>query len=442
MTMRNTLLWLVALFLLAGCGVRYYPTPPTPPSEEEVIAANGAEDSVVGSGGVNAPEHLDKPHVILISFDGFRADYLDRVEAPNFERVAREGVRAEGLISVFPSKTFPAHYSIATGMYPDAHGIVSNRFYDPERDATYSIGDRESVMDGTWYRGEPIWVTAEKQGMVAASYFWVGSEADVQGIRPTIWKEFDGRVPNEARVDSVLAWLQLPVERRPHMITLYFSDVDGAGHRHGPDAPEVDEAILRVDAALGRLLDGLDGLPAVRDRVYTILVSDHGMAEYWTESAVAIDDIIDMTGIRMPDSGPVAQLHVEGGPARAREVRDALNAGIEHGEAFLRHEVPAHLHYREDPRIGDVVVRMAEHWQIRLRDRLPTSGGGTHGWDPTIPSMHGIFLASGPRIRQGTRIPAFEMVDIYPFIAEVLGLRPGPEVQGSPAHLPKLILEY
>jgi len=397
-------------------------------------------DTAVGSGGVNAPEHVASPYVILISFDGFRPDYMDRVETPNFDRVAAEGVQAEGLIAVYPTKTFPNHYTIATGMYPENHGIVSNSFYDPERYATYSIGDRESVMDGSWYRGEPIWVTAETQGMVAASFFWVGSEADVMGVRPTIWKPYDGRIPNEARVDSALTWLQLPPERRPHMITLYFSDVDSRGHRHGPDAPEVDEAVRHVDAVLGRLLDGLDQLP-IRDEVYLVLVSDHGMASYSPETAVAIDEIIDMDGIRMPDSGAAANLHVDGGIEAAEQVRDALNAGLEHGRAYLREEVPERLSYRADPRIGDVVIIMDEHWQIRTSDRMPSSAGGTHGWDPTLPSMHGIFLARGPGIRAGATIQAFEAIEIYPLLAEVLGLEPGTDVDGRDGWLRGLVME-
>ncbi len=386
------------------------------------------------TGGVNAAEHLESPYVILISFDGFHPSYFGRVDTPAFDRVMAEGARAQALIPVFPTKTFPNHYSIVTGMYAQSHGIVSNSFYDPERGATYSIGDRESVMDGTWYRGEPIWITAETQGMVAASYFWVGSEADIHGIQPTIWKPYDGRIPNEVRVDSVLAWLDLPEANRPHIITLYFSEVDSAGHRHGPDSPEVDAAIVNVDAALGRLLDGLDRL-AVADQVYVLIVSDHGMAAFDPENAVAFESLVDMTGITVGDSGPVANLHVEGGSQAAVAVRDQINAGLQHGRAYLRSEVPVEYHYRSDPRIGDVVIIMQEGFQIRSEDRMPRSAGGTHGWSPSYESMHGIFLARGAGIRAGHTIGPVDVVEIYPMLTEILGLAPGPDIEGREGYL-------
>jgi predicted AlkP superfamily pyrophosphatase or phosphodiesterase len=191
---------------------------------------------------VNRPSQQQKPYVVLVSFDGFRADFLDRFAAPNFQRVIRQGARATSLMPVFPSLTFPAHYSIATGMYSERHGIVGMSFFDSSRGETFSYQDA-SAVDGTWYRGEPIWVTAEKQGMVTATCFWPGSEAAMQGVRPTYWKKYDASLPNDARVDAVIEWLRLPAEKRPHLVTLYFPDVDGAGHRFGHDSPEVEAAV-------------------------------------------------------------------------------------------------------------------------------------------------------------------------------------------------------
>lgn len=426
-----TMIRLGSALLVLGCS-RAMPSPATSgqPRPQPIATA---------SGGTNRPDHLDKSYVILISFDGFRADYLDRYAAPNFQRVAHRGVRARALIPVFPSKTFPNHYSIVTGQYPERHGIVGNRFYDPARKQAYALGNATDVKDGSWYRGEPIWVTAEKQGMVSASYFWAGSEADIEGIRPTIWKPYDPTVPNASRVDSVLAWLGKPAEQRPHLVTLYMNDVDNAGHSHGPDDPRIGAAILAVDSALGRLVDGIERLP-FSSRVYLILVADHGMASVSPQTTIAIESLIDTTGVRLGDIGPNANLHVAAGRSHARRLRDTLNLNLRNGRAYLRSEVPKRLKYRDDPRIGDVVIIMDEHYVIARQARMPSESGGTHGWDPAFPSMHAIFLAMGPRIRPGSSIGAFENVHVYPLLSEILGLKSAPNVQGRAGWLRKQIM--
>ncbi|HYC53308.1 MAG TPA: ectonucleotide pyrophosphatase/phosphodiesterase [Gemmatimonadaceae bacterium] len=389
--------------------------------------------------GQNAPRHQGKPYVILISFDGFRPEYLQRLNLPNFERVWRNGVRSTGMIPVFPSKTFPNHYSIVTGLYAENHGVVSNHFWDPQRAARYSMSDTTTVVDGSWYRGEPIWVTAEKQGMVAASYFWVASEAAIAGVTPTFTKTYDWRVQNFARVDSVLSWLALPAGRRPHMITMYFSDTDGAAHEHGPLSPQLDSAAARVDSALGRLLDGVDRLP-IRDRVYFVLVSDHGMSETGPRWYAGLDTIIDMRGVRMPDAGTNANLHVEGGRPQAIVLRDSINRRMKHGRAYLREEVPAHLHYRRDPRAGDIVVIMEDHYQVGTTPRPPREGSSNHGWDPRAsPMMAALFVARGPNIPAGREIGAFENIDVYPWLTELLGLKPARGIDGKRGRLARLI---
>lgn len=387
-----------------------------------------------GSGGINRGAAASAPTVVLVSLDGFRADYLERHDAPTLSALAARGARArQGMRPVFPSKTFPNHVSLVTGLYAEDHGIVANRFFDPARGETYAIGS-ETVVDGSWYRGEPLWVTAERQGMVTASYFWVGSEAAIGGIRPTTWTVYDHDTPHETRVDSVMAWLSRPSATRPRFVTLYFSDVDDAGHRHGPDAPETAAAVARVDATLGRLVDGLAALPFA-DEITLVVVSDHGMAAVRPEDAVALETLIDTTGVVVADGGPNANLHVSGGPDRARAVRDSLNARLQHGRAYLRADLPERFRYRRDPRAGDVVVVMDVPYQITTAERLPRRAGGSHGWDPAVPEMQSLFVAAGPGIAPGTDVPPFDNVEVYSFVTEVLGLRPAPGVAGRPGWL-------
>ena len=385
-----------------------------------------------GTGGVNAPETLDKPYLVLVSFDGFRPDYLDRYRTPSFDRVAARGVAAEALVSVYPSLTFPTHYSIATGLHPERHGLVGNRFYDPARGEEYNYRDRRSVEDGSWYGGEPIWVTAETQGMVAAAMLFVGTEADIGGVRPTFWTRYSDRGTHRERVDQVLDWLALPPGRRPHFVTLYFSSVDGAGHRYGPASAGVAEAVERVDADLGRLLDGIDTLPHGGD-ISVVLVSDHGMAAVRPGGTVDLAAIADLRGVRVVVSGPGANLFVPGGAARARAVRDDINdgtgGGLAGGRAYLRKEVPAALRYRDNPRIGDVVIVADPGFMFDLGDASPPAG--MHGWDPRHPDMHGVFLAAGPDIRPGQRIGRVGIVHLYPFLARLLRLAPNPDVDGD-----------
>ena len=377
------------------------------------------------------PRPIDRQHVVLISFDGLRHDYLDRTATPAFDRLAAAGVKAASLISVFPSLTFSSHYSIATGLYPAGHGIVGNRFFDPARGEEFDYRDPASAQDGSWWGGEPIWVTAERQGLIAAAMFFPGTEADIGGVRPTHWRPYDGGVRNRDRARQVLDWLNLPPAERPHVITVYFSLVDTAGHRLGPDAAELSRAIRQADALLGRLLEGIDGLPHA-DRVSIVVVSDHGMAAVDDARQVKVRDVVDLRGVRAVALGPAMTLHLDGDDDRAMALVERFNGQVDASvaRAYPRHAAPAHLHVEDNHRYGDALIVPAPGVRVLLGEG--SSGpAGMHGWDPTTPSMHGIFLARGPGITPGQDIPSFESVHIYPFLAHLLGLEPNADVDGS-----------
>ena len=396
--------WAAAL----AAAVAWGPGGAGPASARESAAAGasaqpGRATTPGGTGGVNAPETLDKPYLVLVSFDGFRHDYLDRYATPSFDRVAARGVAAEALVPVYPPLTFPAHYSIVTGLHPERHGLVGNRFYDPARGGEYNYRDPASVADGTWYGGEPIWVTAETQGMVAAAMLLVGTEADIGGVRPTFWTRYAdrGTHPRAGRRGPRLAGPCRP-SAAPISSPCTSRRWTAPATAPAPRPPAVAEAVERVDADLGRLLDGIDALPH-RAAVSVVLVSDHGMAEARPDAVIDLDAVADLRGVRAVVSLSGANLFVPGGEARARVVRDDVNDGTGGGNvlkgvrAYLRSEVPSALHYRAHPRIGDVVVIPDPGVTF---DVGPPPPPGMHGWDPRHPDMHGHL----PRV--GTGHPA------------------------------------
>ena len=402
------------------------------------LALAGAQ---AGTGGVNAPEQREKPYLILVSLDGFRADYLDRFRLPNLGRVMKRGARAKWMNPVFPSLTFPNHYSLVTGLHPEKHGIVGNSFYDPARRQKYAMHEGAAVTDGTWYRGEPIWVTAETQGMVAACYFWPGSEAAINGVRPTFFMPYDEDTPNDERVKRALDWLRLPADRRPHVITLYFSELDTASHRNALDSPRIESAARSLDTSIGALIDGIDALP-FGSQVNLVITSDHGMVDTSWSRSIAIESVVDLSGVVQTFVGPVTSFHVAGNDAtRAGKLRDDLNARLRHGRAYLRAELPERYHFAADPRAGDVVVVMDEPWTLkRAAAKLVQIGRrGAHGWDPAVPAMRAIFVAMGPEIRAGTVIDPIDNVDVYPFMTELLGLRPANGIDGQSGRIAAMV---
>jgi predicted AlkP superfamily pyrophosphatase or phosphodiesterase len=387
----------------------------------------------------SAPDKILKPTVILISIDGFHPNYLDKYSAPTLNLLARQGVRARWMTPVYPSLTFPNHYSIATGLYPDRHGIVGNNIYDPEFKQTFSLSKREEVQNGRWWLGEPIWVTAEKQGQRTAAFFFPGTEAEIGGKRLSQWKTYDDKIPNSERIDTALSWLDLPDSERPRLILTYFSDVDHAGHQSGPDSNEVRQAVADVDMALKRLVDGLKSR-GIFERVNIIIVSDHGMSRIDPGQVTLLDDYFD-TQQAEAVSWNGSSVNIFPKPGMEQAIYSTLKSKAPpHVTVYRRRDIPARFHYSKSGRIGAIVVMADEGWTIlsRTRYRAPAANGGgayrgTHGYDNRAESMRAIFVAHGPAFKQSQVVEPFENVDVYNVLAEILKLKPANNDGGDAA---------
>jgi predicted AlkP superfamily pyrophosphatase or phosphodiesterase len=358
--------------------------------------------------------------VIVLGFDGFARRYLDSDSAPALHALARSGVTtAGGMIPSFPTVTFSNFYALATGLYPDHSGIVNNRFYDPAYDSEFVYKD-PIAREAHWWGGEPIWVTVEKQGARAGTMFWVGSDAAIDGTHPSLWHSYDRTVAFSARVDTLLAWLDLPAAERPRLLMGYFEEPDMQGHRHGPDGAETREAVLRVDSALARLVSGLESR-RVYDSMDVIVVADHGMSAISPERVVYLDDVVDSASVDVVNITPNLMISAKDGD------NDALLARLKklpHLAVWKKQDVPARLHYGTSPRITPIVGIVDDGWMIGWRHAKPYDAGGEHGYDNAAPSMRALFLAHGPDFRAGSTIAEFPNVDVYDLLARLLGIAP------------------
>lgn len=388
--------------------------------------------------GPNSAQAQKQHYVVLVSLDGFRWDYARKYGATNLLALGKAGATApQGMLPSYPSLTFPNHYAIVTGLYPEHNGLVRNNFFDPARQAAgkparYSIGNAQAVTDGSWYSGTPLWSLAESQGMRTACLFWPGSEAEIAGERPADYLKFDDKVDESSRIDQVIAWLKQAPETRPHFITLYYSDVDHAGHAFGPDAPETKAAVLKVDALIGKLHAALN---ATHLPIDLVVVSDHGMAKIQGDW-ITLDKFADLANFET-----VGQLLYGKTEEDRVRVYNQLKHASDKFQVYRLKDVPAGLHYNENPREGDPVIVQTGPYEIRAHgpglnpdgspkaDRAPDAG--SHGFDPAIlPEMKASFFAAGPDILPGKTLAPFENVNLYPWIAHMLGLT-APKTDGD-----------
>jgi predicted AlkP superfamily pyrophosphatase or phosphodiesterase len=340
----------------------------------------------------------------------------------------------------YPSKTFPNHYTIATGMYPDHHGLVDNSFRDLAKNAVYSIGKREMVEDGSWYGGTPLWVLAEQAGHRTASFFFVGSEADIQGIRPTHYRRYDAGISNQDRVRQALDWLSLPGKERPRLITMYFSDMDDTGHRYGPDDDiRLAATLEKLDETLGMLFDGIKALPVP---VNVVIVSDHGMQSVPVAGLIPVEKLQAREDERyeLVNNGALVHLYLSD-KADVGRVSARLKETAAHYQIYATREVPYFDVSPDNPRWGDIIVvpdsghYFAGARVMAMRKASGQAVVGEHGFDTRRLDMHGIFYAKGPDIRQGLVLPTFKNIHVYPFVCRLLGLQVPANVDGDPAVL-------
>lgn len=374
---------------------------------------------VVDSGAAPNDAHAMRQHyVVLVSLDGFRYDYPKLHGAPHLEELARNGATAkQGMLPSYPSLTFPNHWTLVTGLYPEHHGIVRNSFFDPARNETYSYKDNKINADGTWYGGVPLWSLAEQQGMRAATFMWPGSEAEVAGHRPAMYAHFRDFMDGHVGLDQVIAWLELPAAERPHLITLYLANTDHAGHWYGPDSDQEREAVHIVDGLMGELRARLDrtGLP-----VDLIVLADHGMNKS-DNNWVQLDQFADLSHSRTQES----LLYPES-EAETEKVYQQFKAHPDpRFDVYRRKDLPESLHADSNPRNGDPVVVIHSPHIVHAHEGTARVDIGDHGYDPlTTPEMKALFIANGPDIRKGVDLPTFRNVDVYDFIAKLLDLKP------------------
>ena len=363
---------------------------------------------------------------ILISLDGFRADYLDRGNTPALSALAANGARG-AMRPSFPSLTFPNHYTLVTGKRPDHNGMVNNTLEDAAiPGVSFTMSNHDAVVDGRWWdQAKPIWVSAEQQGVHAGTLFWPGSEAEIDGVRPSRWKAFDMKPSSDDRVDILLSWIDA---KDPPLgfATLYFDRTDTEGHHYGPDSPEVNAAAAEVDAAIARLVAGLKAR-GLYETTNIVVVADHGMAPQPLSGLVDVATLVDPAKVKFVSTGSI--VGVRALPGFEAEVAAAMLKAHPHLTCWEKGKIPARYGYGINPRVPPIVCLADLGWYFvtanALKKRLEDHprDGGAHGYDPYDPAMRAVFVAHGPAIRSGVVLPVFDNVDVYPLLTRLIGVK-------------------
>ena len=360
-----------------------------------------------------------QPTLIVVSIDSFRDDYLNRLSLPNLSKLAKEGVHSP-LLAVFPSITFPNHYSIATGLYPEHHGIIMNEFVskDMKEPFTY-VGHRVTVSDPSWWKGEPIWISAEKQGQRTASAAWPVSGFMIEGLKPTYYKEYAENIAPDAKVRQILSWLDLPEKQRPTLLMMYVENLDNAGHDAGPDSELVRKTAGQIDAAIGQLIKGLEQR-GIASQVNLVIVSDHGMSPIDPDKVIDLMKIIPKEDLlAITDSDAVVAVYPR--PEKIQAVYQALTQAGKGMTVYRDADIPASFHFNST-HTPPILCVADERGYLLGKDKAPQKG--THGYNPQLQSMQAVFIASGPAFKRHYTRPALQNINLYSLFAEILNLKP------------------
>ncbi len=362
------------------------------------------------------------PYVVVVSLDGFKWDYPDYANTPFLDSVEKIGSRIHTVEPSFPSKTFPSHYSIATGLHPGNHGIINNNFYDSSSNRYYSINNKKAVNDGYFYGGEPIWVTAKKNNINTATFFWVGAEAEIQGMHPDIYKTYQHDFPYQARIDSVVQWLKKPIKERPKLIMLYFDQPDKLGHFYGDKDSLTLNMVTKMDGYMKNLYQQLQQLP-IKDSINLIITSDHGMTTIDSTHHIVLSDYLNNKWIdKITGKNPVYNIKAKAGYSDS--ITEALS-GIPHLLYWKKEDLPSSFQYKHNPRILDIVVCADLGWGLHEQPSPKYHRGG-HGYPPEYKDMHAIFYATGPDFKQNYSLSSCKNIDIYNMICYILDINPAP----------------
>lgn len=364
------------------------------------------------------------PYVVLISWDACRYDYIDRGLTPTVQSLIKNGVRAKSLKSCFPTKTFPNHYSIVSGMYPENHGIIFNNFSDPANGDSYRMKKDDSVKQDKWYKGKPVWYSAQEQGIISGSVFWVGSE--VYERKPAFSIDYNHHMPHDDRIAMIDKWLSLPIDQRPHFLMLYFADLDDNGHKYGPDSAQLDSALVKLDNTLAKLLAVIEK-KNLADSVNIILLTDHGMIETEKENGILLHEILKGYNYTLQGYDPIFSIFAN------RDSLDAVYSTLKRNASgytvYWKSDFPSRFHFNKNHLIGDIII-LADPGYYFLNEKNSFSVG-VHGYDNDIPEMQGVFVASGPDFKKNFMADTFLNIDVYALVCEILHITPEKDVDAD-----------